>query len=61
VLVVEARALVLLVVVVVVVVVLLLPQPAAPRTMTRAKHALRTAPKQTRSPHCELLRLAPFS
>jgi hypothetical protein len=33
----------------------LLPQPAAPRTITRARHALRTGSKQSRSPHCEKL------
>src|SRR6516225_750548 len=33
----------------------LLPQPAAPRAMTRARQALRIAPKKTRSAHCELL------
>src|SRR5947209_19577395 len=42
-------------------VLVLLPQPEIPRTMARARHALRTASKQTRSPHWELLRLSPFS
>ena len=37
----------------------LLPQPAAPRMMATARHALRTAVKQSRSPYCELLKPHP--